>query len=314
MVLETEDPCPWTFEDFCLWTYCLVADCWPRLTPWDHRPGPAPVCSDAELITMALVGECKGWDEETVLLSEWAQHRDLIPHQPSRTRFNRRRRQLQGAINQLRRLLLTMLDFALDRQCVLDSLPIPVIRFHLVPQGQHAYWQSYEARFGKVPSKGITIFGYKLYLLVTLNGVILDFVLAPANVTELQVGTELLAEHTDRDVLGDKAFISAPVQEQLRRENRLTLRTLPRRNQRMQLPPEEARALNAARQVIETVNSQLAEQFHIEVNHAQRFWGLTARLITKLTAHTLSVALNRFLGNPDALRIKALAFPAPPSI
>jgi len=33
-----------------------------------------------------------------------------------------------------------------------------------------------------VPPKKCTIFGYKLYLLTTLNGVILDFVLAPANV------------------------------------------------------------------------------------------------------------------------------------
>jgi hypothetical protein len=32
-------------------------------------------------------------------------------------------------------------------------------------------------------------------------------------------------------------------------------------------------------------------------------------LYTKLTAHTLCIALNRLLGNPDWLRIKRLAFP-----
>lgn len=30
--------------------------------------GPAAECSDSELLTMALVGECRGWAEETVLL------------------------------------------------------------------------------------------------------------------------------------------------------------------------------------------------------------------------------------------------------
>ena len=65
------------------------------------------------------------------------------------------------------------------------------------------------------------------------------------------------------------------------------------------------------RQVVETVNSQLAGQFHIQTNHAQSFWGLCARLYTKLTAHTLSVHLNRLLGSTDVLRIKALAFPQP---
>jgi hypothetical protein len=300
-----------SFEDFCLWTYVLIDDCWPHLASRDRRPGPPPRCSDAELVTMALIGECKGWAEETVLLSEWSAHRDLFPRQPTRTRFNRRRRQLQGAINECRRLLLAMLDFAQDRQCVLDSLPIPVIQFHLVPHGQRAYWQTYEARFGQVPAKSLTIFGYKLYLLVTRNGVILDFALVPANVLELQAGIELLEEHTDLEVLGDKAFISAPLQARLQAENRLTLRTLPRRNQRVQVPPEEVRAFNAARQIVETVNSQLAEQFGIEVNHAQSFAGLTARLITKLTAHTLSVTLNRLLGAANILQIKTLAFPKP---
>jgi hypothetical protein len=300
-----------SFEDLCLWTYVLVDDCWQHLAPRDRRPGPPPVCSDPELVTMALIGECKGWREETVLLSEWSAHRALFPRQPTRTRFNRRRRQLQGAINEVRRLLLAMLDFAQDRQCVLDSLPVPVIRFHLVPKGARASWQSADARFGKVPSKSITIFGYKLYLLVTRNGVILDFVLAPANVMELQAGIELLEEQTDLDVLGDKAFVSAPLQARLLAENRLTLRTLPRRNQQIQVPPEETRAFNAARQIIETVNSQLAEQFGIEVNHAQSFPGLTARLLTKLTAHTLCVTLNRLLGAANVLQIKALAFPKP---
>lgn len=300
-----------SFEDFCLWTYVVIDELWPRIAPQCRRPGPAPACSDPELITMALVGECKGWAEETVFVSEWAKHRDLFPRQPSRTRFNRRRRQLAGAINQVRRLILGVFDLAADRQCVLDSLPVPVIRFHLVPDGARAYWQGYAARFGKVPSKKITIFGYKLYLLVTLNGVILDLVLAPANVLELQAGIELLGEHTDLEVLGDKAFISAPAQAALVAENRLVLRTLPRRNQRVQAPAAVRRVLNAARQIAETVNSQLAEQFHVEVNHAQSFWGLTARLYTKVTAHVLCVYLNRLVGNPDVLHIKALAFPKP---
>jgi hypothetical protein len=300
-----------SFEDLCLWTYCLVDDLWARIGPACARPGPAPACSDPELVTMALVGECKGWAEETVLLSEWARHRDLFPRQPSRTRFNRRRRQLQGAINQVRRLLLAACDFAADRQCVLDSLPVPVMGFHLVPDGARAYWESHGARFGKVPAKKQTIFGYKLYLLTTLNGLILDFVLAPANAPELQAGVELLEEHAGLAVLGDKAFVSAPARARLAAENGLHLLALPRRNQRAQPAPAAQRALAAARQVVETVNSQLAEQFGVEVNHARSFWGLTARLYTKLTAHTLCLCLNRLAGKADILRIKALAFPQP---
>jgi hypothetical protein len=160
-----------------------------------------------------------------------------------------------------------------------------------------------------VPSKKQTIFGYKLHLLVTMGGVILDFELAPANMTDVTVGFELLSQHTDLDVLGDKGYISAPKAAELWQGNRLRLQTLPRRNQKRQVPPEVKRLFNAVRQIIETVNGQLNEQFNIETNHAHTLWGLCTRLCSKLTAHTLCVYINRLLGKPEYLQIKSLAFP-----
>ena len=153
-----------------------------------------------------------------------------------------------------------------------------------------------------------TIFGYKLHLLTTLSGVILDFVLAPANVPDLQAGQDILCDHTDRMVLGDKAYISQWVAEHLRTFNRIDLVTLPRSNQK---PVSEhfRKLFNRVRQIIETVNAQLTEQFNLEQNHAHTFLGLVARLYTKLAAHTLCVYINRLLGRPDALQIKSLAFP-----
>ena len=82
---------------------------------------------------MCLIGECKGWDKETELLSNMAAHRELFPQLPGQSRFNRRRRNLMPAMNLLRRVLLAQLDLAQDRQCVIDSLPVPVVQFHLVP-------------------------------------------------------------------------------------------------------------------------------------------------------------------------------------
>ena len=296
------------FEDFCTWMYVVVDDIWQQIAPLFRRPGPQPICSDSELITMALVGECRGWELETDLLSQWREHKDLFPRLPSQSRFNRRRRNLMYAFNLIRRVVLNWLDVAQDRRCLIDSLPIPVVQFHLVPSST-GDWAAYGARFGKVPSKKQTIFGYKLHLLITLGGVILDFELAPANATDLAVGFEMLSEHTDLDVLGDKAYISAQKAAELWRHNRLRLRTIPRRNQKVQLPPQVRRAYNSLRQMIETVNGQLTEQFNIETNHAHTFWGLCTRLYTKLAAHTLCIYLNRLLGKPDFLQIKALAFP-----
>jgi transposase len=297
------------FDDFCVWTYVVVDEIWQRLAPWFRRPGPAPDCSDSEVLTLALVGECRGWDLETELLSQWREHRDLFPVLPSQSRFNRRRRNLADAFNLVRRAILGLLDAAADHQGVVDSLPVPVIAFHLVPgSAAKADWQAAGAAFGKVTTKKQTIFGYKLHLLITLGGVILDFALAPANAADLTVGEELLRNHANLDVIGDKAYISDAVAAALWEQRQIALLTVPRRNQQRQLPPAVCRLLNGARQIVETVNDQLDEQFHVEINHAHTFPGLCARLHTKLAAHTLCLYLNRLLGKADFLQIKSLAF------
>lgn len=296
------------FDDFCLWVYVLVDTIYQEIEPVLHLRGPKSQCSNSELIAMSLIGECRGWDQETELLSQMREHRDKFPVIPSQSRFNRRRRNLMFVTNLIRRLLLAQLDLAQDNQCVIDSLPIPVVQFHLVP-GSTGEWPAYGADFGKVASKKETIFGYKLHLLITLGGVILDFELAPASADDGTIGFELLAEHTDLDVIGDKAYINQAKAEELWRQNRIRLRTLPRRNQKKQLAPEVRRLINGVRQMIETVNSQLSGQFNIETNHAHTFWGLCTRLYAKLTAHTLCIYINRLLGQPNFLQIKSLAFP-----
>lgn len=296
------------FDDFCLWMYVVIDEVWQHIAPMFGRPGPAPECSDSELMTMAIVGQCRGWNLETDLISQWRERRELFPTVPERSRFNRRRRNLMHAINCVRQVVLRVLDLAQDRYCTIDSLPVPVVQFHLVPNASRE-WAAHGATFGKVVTKKQTIFGYKLHLLVTLNGVILDFVLAPAHAADLTVGEELLREHTDLIVIGDKGYISQRVATDLAETNRLQLWTIPKRNQKQQLPAAVARLLNARRQIIETVHGQLTEQLGVEHNHAHSFWGLCARLYTKLAAHTLSIYLNRLLGNAEYLQIKHLAFP-----
>jgi hypothetical protein len=148
-----------------------------------------------------------------------------------------------------------------------------------------------------------------LHLLITLGGTILDFELTSTDADERDAARELLIDKRDLTVIGDKGFISAPLAAELLEHSNIRLQTLKRRNQHQREPPEVRQLINQVRQIIETVNGQLTEQFGIETNHAHSFWGLCARLYTKLTAHTLCIYLNRLLGNPEWLQIKALAFP-----
>jgi len=119
----------------------------------------------------------------------------------------------------------------------------------------------------------------------------------------------LLCDHSDLEVLGDKAYIRATKAAELWEKNRVRLRTLPRSNQKEQVPETFKHLHNPVRQLIETVHSQLSAQFVIEKNFAHSLWGLSTRLYAKLTAHTLCIYINRLLGKADFLQIKSLAFP-----
>ncbi len=55
--------------------------------------------------------------------------------------------------------------------------------------------------------------------------------LAPAHITELEAGEELLSEHTDLDAYGDKGYISRAVKQELQERNRIGLHTISKRNQ-----------------------------------------------------------------------------------
>ncbi len=179
-----------------------MEDAYRQVAPFFRRPGPAACCSDSELMTMVLmvlVGECKGWDSELTLLSEWSARPDLFPNLPSQSRFNRRRRNLWQAFNLIRKEVLRVLELAQDRECCIDSLPVPVVQAKRLGHAQaNKEWASHGASFGRVPSKNQSIFGYKMQLLVTVGGVIIDFELVPAHIHDIEAGQELLEEHTKR--------------------------------------------------------------------------------------------------------------------
>jgi hypothetical protein len=186
-----------------------------------------------------------------------------------------------AAFNVVRQVVLRCLDLAADTACVIDSLPVPAVAFHLVP-GATGDWPAHGARFGRIASKKQVIFGYRLHLLVTLNGVILDFELAPANATDLTVGCELLAQHTDLTVLGDKAYVGAPQAADLWEHNRIRLLTVPRRNQ--QVPVTAAvKHLHSASggDIMSMWDSSCRDQPKCDCDESTRSWRLTRSVINR---------------------------------
>lgn len=295
-----------TFEDLCIHVYVPVdALVQTYVQPHDHRPGPRSRFSDSEVITLTLVAELVSLDDETVFLDYVARnHRALFPCLPDRSRYNRRRRALSEAINTIRRQILGWLLALLppdDRPlCVLDSLPVPVVGFHHA-KGRHR-WYGW-ATYGYNATKKQTIYGFKLHLLTTADGIITDFALAPAHSSDGAFTDQLLRDKAELLVLGDKAYINALLQGELQQLHGVTVLTPYRSNQHEQLPGALTRLVSHFRQMIEPINSQLAGQFNIETNTAKCMSGLVARLQAKLAAHTLGLYLNLVTGQP----LRALA-------
>jgi len=292
-----------SFADLCTYVYVLIDDLYQTLiAPQDRRPGPRSACSESEIITVSVVAELTGQDAEGPFLAYLRRnHPALFPLLPERTRYNRRRRRLTEVTNRLRIALLQRLLRRLDRAertlCLIDSLPVPVVGFAHA-HGSHRWYG--EATYGHNAAKKQTFYGFKLHLLATQTGVVLDFALVPANRTDGELTAQLLSETARLVVLGDKAYLNAPLQAALVQHNAVVLLTPQRTNQAPDPHPHPLLALlSSLRQAIETLNAQLAGQFQIERNRAKSIPGLCARIQAKLTAHTIGVYLNEWLGQPS---------------
>jgi len=149
-----------------------------------------------------------------------------------------------------------------------DSRPIEVVAFQHAPRAANE-WRIHGASFSRVSFSQRTFFGYKLHLLVTYGGVSVDWELTPAHLHDLPCGFELLQAHRDLWVLADKAYVQAAIAAHLHTQHNIRLLTLPPTDQRLQWPDVFHKPFQDARWRIQTINSQLSQQFHIQLNHAQ---------------------------------------------
>lgn len=289
------------FVDLCTYVYVVTDEVYQRaVAPYDTRPGPRSGFSDSELLAVSIVAELVGLDAETRCLAYLRRnHPALFPLLPERSRYNRRRRQLAEATNRVRGAVMERLWRVLAAEgadlCAIDSVPVPAVGFH---HARHDHRWHGEADYGRVASKRQTIYGFKLHLLISAAGLVLDFALVAANAADGTLAEQLLIDKAGLVVLGDKGYVNGPLHQLLARRNDLTVLTPRRKNQKAQLPPALTRAINRARQIVETVNSQLVGQLALQRNRAKSVGGLATRVHAKLAAHTLGLYLNYRAGRP----------------
>lgn len=262
------------------------------------RRGPVPRFSDLEVVALSMAAEAEEIDSENWLFeSKLNECRHLIPNLISRRQFNDRRKTTCNLCEQIRGRIANYIDSGEDYFCI-DSKPIEVCRLargKRCKMGQNGDFAT-APDFGYCASQGIYFFGYKLHALCGLSGVIHSYDLSKASVHDINYLKDIKPLYHDCSIFGDRGYIGAEIQLDLFETANIKLECPYRLNQKDWKPTFAPFA--KARKRVETLFSQLNDQFLVIRNYAKDTCGLFARIISKISVMTALQYVNYINGKP----------------
>jgi hypothetical protein len=278
--------------------FCRVDDVYYQLNPKGRRYETLKELSDSEVMTLALLQQLRGVESERSFLREVARFfSHLFPgtiglHPSS---LHRRVRKLRRYLEPLRRAILPEL-VGDPETLIVDSTLLSVLHPRQVKQS--AGWGGSSTGAAWVRWGSFSVYGVKLHLICATNRVPISYELTPANVADLSLTEELLAEaelggEVARKLLGDLAYRSQELEEELA-ESGIVL-----------VSSEASARRPRVRQQIEICFSSLKRVFGLGETLATSIIGLATRIAAKITAYTYAFLINRMLGRPQG-RIKEL--------
>ena len=275
----------------------------PLLNSRDNIPrrGPNPILSDAQLIAISLTSDVLFFDSENYLFNKLKKYKP-IANLVHRTTYNRRRRKLAKYIEIIQHMMAEAVVPA-EHYHVVDSFPLPICRFARAGRSKICK-ESFDTapNFGYCAAQRNTYFGYKLHAVCTIQGVFKHFQISKASIADVHYLQEIKHSFHNCIFLGDKGYLSNPLQLDLFEQHNLQLITPKRRNQ----PDYEKYPgiFRKHRKRIETLFSQLEGQFIIRRNYAKSYSGLATRIVSKITALTCAQYVNKFFNERDINKIK----------
>ena len=266
------------------------------------RRGPVPRFSDLEVIALSLTAEKYGIDSESLLFSLLEEYyKTDFPNIISRRQYNDRRKFTANLCEQVRKLIAQAIDGDEDYFCI-DSKPIPVCRFARAKRcklGKNDFETA--PNYGFCAAQNTHYYGYKLHALCGLKGVIHSYDLSKASVDDRYWLQDIKYEYQQSTIIGDKGYIKASLQLDLFETAHIHLEVPYRLNQKNWKPTFKPFA--KARKRVETLFSQLDDQFMVCRNYAKQQLGLFARIISKVSALTVLQYIN-FINNKPIGKIK----------
>jgi hypothetical protein len=262
------------------------------------RRGPVPRFSDLEVIALSLAAESESIDSEKWLFDyKLQEYKNKIPNLISRRQFNDRRKKTASLCEAIRKEMVKAMN-GKENLFFVDSKPIEVCR---VARGKRCKMGRFDEfsqapDFGFCASQNTYYYGYKLHAICGLSGVIHSYDLSKASVDDRKFMEDVKRTYYDCSMYGDKGYIGADMQLDLFETAHIRLECPYRINQKNWKPTFIP--LAKARKRIETLFSQLAEQFMTIRNYAKITNGLFARIISKISALTVLQYINYMNGKP----------------
>jgi len=256
--------------------------------------------SDLEVVAMSLTAEFMSIDSENSLFKQITNAE--IPNLIERSQFNKRRKKLFLFSEQIRtKLASDFLEF--EDYFIVDSMPLEICKF-----SRHNRIRICKDEFETAPSKGFCasqnnwFYGYKLHGVCSVTGVFHSFDITKAEVHDVNFLKNIKRQMSDCVLLGDRGYLSESIQLDLFQTVNVKLETPKRVNQKDYKP--QAYIFRKSRKRIETLFSQLCDQFRIRNNYAKSFQGFKTRILAKITALTLVQYINKFIFDRPINNIK----------
>ncbi len=185
-------------DDFLLAGFCVVEEALPHVLGGrrGRQRGPAPPVAESEVLTMDVVGESRGVEQEKALFAYFRQHyAHFFPALRTlhRTTFVRQAASPWRLKERLWQHVLAQIAHD-PTFAILDSLPLPVCQFARASRCRRF---REEAAFGKEALVRQTFYGLRVHVRLDWPGVITRFCVAPANAHEL-TALPAVAEQTVR--------------------------------------------------------------------------------------------------------------------
>ena len=277
-------------EDLFVYVYVLIHDLMTGgAITVPSRPGPAPACTDAELLAIAVVRHLLGRRSESGFLAEVA--RDwgrLFPVLPCQSEANRRTRWLWGAFEQLRAALAARLPEDDCQQVDTSALPVKHPSRVRGPDHWTGPGNDLAARFGRDAAHAEWFYGFRLAVKTDLGSrIVRAWSIVPAAVSERDVAVDLLESGpAPRDLLADKGFSGRGFAAQLAAHGTAVL-VPPDKKQRAAMSAGLLKVIAEWRNRIETTFSEITDRMELARHGAHTFWGLLTRTAATIAAHTL---------------------------